>query len=136
MDKNTFDKFDKEFQDAIKKVRDCVNSEAFKSGAAIMAMRLTNAAKNGKGRVSMDYDAPRMVIEVSGNEAALIMAMQQLIQHFGVEKALSLVVANYFLSPESVDIFNKTFESNEEREVFKRVMNMSEEEREKIKNDL
>lgn len=72
MDKNIFDKFDREFEDALKKVRDCVNSEGFKTDATIMGMRLMNAAKNGKGKVSMDYDAPRCLIDVSGNEAALI----------------------------------------------------------------
>lgn len=136
MDKNMFDIFNRQYEDALKKVRDCVNSKDFKSDAAIMAQRLMNATKNGKGRVSMDFDAPRIVIDVSGNEAALIIAMQQLIQHFGVEKALSLIAANCFIAPETVSVLHKSFETHEEKEVFKRVMTMSEEEREKIKNEL
>lgn len=113
-----------------------MNSEGFKSDAAIMAGRLTNAAKNGKGRVSLDYDAPRLSVDISGSEATLIIAMQQLIQHFGVEKSLGLIAANCFIAPETVSVLHKTFETYEEKEVFKRVMNMSEEEREKIKNEL
>lgn len=136
MDKNMFDKFNREYEDALQKVRDCVNGEGIKLDAAMMSLRLMNAAKNGKGKVSMDYDAPRCAINVSGNEAALIIAMQQLIQHFGVEKTLSLIVANCFIAPKTVSVLHKTFESYEEKEVFERVMNMSEEEREKIKNEL
>lgn len=136
MDKNTFDQFNREYEDAIKKVRDCVNSEAFKLEVAMMGTRLIGAAKNGKGRVSMDFDAPKCMIDVSGNEGVLIIAMQQLFEHFGVEITLGLIAANCFISPGTVNILNKTFETDEEKEVFKRVMNMSEEEREKIKNEL
>ena len=136
MDKNTFDQFDREYEDAIKKVRDCVNSEAFKLEVAMMGARLLGAAKNGKGRVSMDFDAPKCMFDVSGNEGVLIIAMQQLFEHFGVERTLGLIAANCFISPKTVNILNKTFETDEEKEVFKRVMNMSEEEREKIKNEL
>lgn len=136
MDKNMFDKFSKEYENAFKKVRDCVNSEGFKTQATIMGIRLMNATKNGKGRVSMDYDAPRCLIEVSGNEGLLILAMQQLIEKIGLEETLGLIVANCFVSPKTESILNKTFESDREKEVFKRVMNMSEEEREKIKNEL
>lgn len=84
----------------------------------------------------MDFDAPRIIIDMSGNEGALIIAMQQLIEHFGIEKTLGLIAANCFVSPKTASIFHKEFESNEEKDVFKRVMNMSEEEREKIKNEL
>ena len=120
----------------LKKVRHCVNSESFKLEAAMMSARLLNAAKTGKGRVSMDFDALKCLIDVSGNEGVLIIAMQQLIEHFGVERTLGLIAANCFTSPKTVNILNKTFETDEEKEVFKRVMNMSEEEREKIKNEL
>lgn len=113
-----------------------MNSEGFKLEAAMMGARLMGAAKNGKGRVSMDFDAPKCMIDVSGNEGALIIALQQLIEHFGIERTLGLIAANCFLSPKTVNILNKTFETDEEKEVFKRVMNMSEEEREKIKNEL
>ena len=113
-----------------------MNSEDFKLEAAMMGARLMDASKNGKGRVSMDFDAPKCMIDISGNEGALIIALQQLIEHFGVEKTLGLIAANCFLSLKTVNILNKTFESDEEKEVFKRVMNMSEEEREKIKNEL
>lgn len=136
MDKNLFDQFNREYEDALKKVRHCVNSEGFKLEAAMMSTRLIDASKNGKGRVSMDFDAPKCMIDVSGNEGVLIMALQQLIEHFGVERTLGLIAANCFLSPKTVNILNKTFETDEEKEVFKRVMNMSEEEREKIKNEL
>lgn len=136
MDKNLFDQFNREYEDALKKVRHCVNSESFKLEAAMMGARLLNATKNGKGRVSMDFDAPKCMIDVSGNEGVLIIAMQQLIQRFGVEQTLGLIAANCFASPKTVNILNKTFETDEEKEVFKRVMNMSEEEREKIKNEL
>ena len=73
---------------------------------------------------------------MSGNEGALIIAMQQLIEHFGIEKTLGLIAANCFISPKTALILHKEFESNEAKEVFKRLMNMSEEEREKIKNEL
>lgn len=136
MDKNTFDQFNREYEDALKKVRHCVNSEGFKLEAAMMGARLLATTKNGKGRVSIDYDAPKCMIDISGNEGVLIIAMQQLIEHFGVERALGLIAANCFTSPKTVNILNKTFETDEEKEVFKRVMNMSEEEREKIKNEL
>lgn len=136
MDKNLFDQFNREYEDALKKVRHCVNSEGFKLESAMMGARLIAATKNGKGQVSIDYDAPKCMIDVSGNEGVLIIAMQQLIEHFGVERSLGLIAANCFTSPKTVNILNKTFETNEEREVFKRVMNMSEEEREKIKNEL
>lgn len=66
----------------------------------------------------------------------MIIAMQQLIKHFGVKKTLGLIAANCFISPKEETVLNKTFKTNEEKEVFKRVMNMSEEEREKIKNEL
>lgn len=131
-----FEEIDKGFKGAIEHIRDCVNSEDFNAQTALMGARLMNASKNGKGRVSLEFDAPRIVVDVSGNEAALIIAMQQLIEHFGVEKTLSLIAANCFISPKTASIFHKEFESNEEKEVFKRVMNMSEEEREKIKNEL
>lgn len=136
MDKNLFDQFEKEYEDALKKVRYCVNSEGFKLEAAMMGARLTAASKNGKGRVLMDFDAPKCMIDMSGNEGVLIIALQQLIEHFGVERSLGLIAANCFISPKTVNILNKTFETDEEKEVFKRVMNMSEEEREKIKNEL
>lgn len=136
MDKNTFDQFNREYEDALKKVRHCVNSEGFKLEAAMMVASLLAATKNGKGRVSIDYDAPKFMIDISGNEGVLIMAMQHLIEHFGIEKTLGLIAANCFTSPKTVNILNKTFETYEEKEVFKRLMNMSEEEREKIKNEL
>lgn len=136
MDKNLFDQFDREYEDALKKVRHCVNSEGFKSKAAMMGARLLAATKNGKGRVSIDCDAPRCMIDISGNEGVLIIAMQQLIERFGVERTLGLIAAYCFVSPKTVNILNKTFETDREKEVFKRVMNMSEEEREKIKNEL
>lgn len=136
MDKKIFEEMDKGFKGAIQNIRDCVNSEDFNAHTAMMGARLVNASKNGKGRVSMDFDAPRLVVEVSGNEAVLIIAMQQLIEHFGVEKTLGLIAANCFISPKTASIFHKDFKSAEEKEVFKRVMNMSEEEREKIKNEL
>ena len=136
MDKNLFDQFNREYEDALKKVRHCVNSEGFKLEAAMMVARLMAASKNGKGRVSMDFDAPKCMIDVSGNEGALIIALQQLIEHFGVEQTLGLIAANCLLSPKTVNILNKTFETDEEKEVFKRVMSMSEEEHEKIKNEL
>lgn len=136
MDKNLYDQFNREYEDALKKVRHCVNSESFKLEAAIMGDRLLAATKNGKGRVSIDYDAPRCMIDVSGNEGVLIIAMLQLIERLGVERTLSLIAAYCFISPKTVNILNKTFKTNEEKEVFKRVMNMSEEEREKIKNEL
>lgn len=131
MDKNLFDRFNREYEDALKKVRHCVNSEGFELEAAMMG-----ALKNGKGRVSMDFDAPKCMIDISGNEGVLIIALQQLIEHFGVERSLGLIAANCFASQKTVNILNKTFETDEEKEVFKRVMNMSEEEREKIKNEL
>lgn len=136
MDKNLFDQFDRKYEDALKKVRHCVNSEDFKLEAAMMGAKLLGATKNGKGRASIEYDAPKCMIDVNGNEGVLIIAMQQLIEHFGVEKSLGLIAANCFTSPKTVNILNKTFETAEEKEVFKRVMNMSEEEREKIKNEL
>lgn len=136
MDKNLFDQFEREYEDALKKVRHCVNSEGFKLEAAMMGARLTAASKNGKGRVLMDFDAPKCMIDMSGNEGVLIIALQQLIEHFGVERSLGLIAANCFISPKTVNILNKTFETDEEKEVFKRVMNMSDEEREKIKNEL
>lgn len=136
MDRNLFDQLNRQFEDALKKVRDCVNSEGFKTYATIMGMRLMNAEKNGKGRVSLEYDAPRCLLDVSGNEALLIIAMQQLIQHFGVDKALGLIAANCFAASKTVNVFSKNFETYEEKEVFIKVMNMSEEEREKIKNEL
>lgn len=127
---------DKEFKGAIKGIRDCVNSEDFKLHVAMMGARLLAATKNGKGRVLIDYDAPKCMIDIGGNEGVLIIAMQQLIQRFGIEQTLGLIAANCFISPKTVNILNKTFESDEEKEVFKTVMNMSEEEREKIKNEL
>ena len=136
MDKNTFDQFTREYEDALKKVRDYVNSKGFKLEAVMMSTRLMAAIENGKGRVSIDYDAPKIMIDISGNEGVLIMAMQHLIEHFGVEKTLGLIAANCFTSPKTVNILNKDFETHEEKEVFKKVMNMSEEEREKIKNEL
>lgn len=136
MDKNMFDKFNKEYEDAFKKVRDIVNSEEFRIKATMMGIRLTSATKKAKGRVSMECDAPRCMIELGGNEALLIVAMQQLIEKIGVEETLGLIVANCFVLPKTVSILHKEFESAEEKEVFKRVMNMSEEEREKIKNEL
>ena len=136
MDKNLFDQFNREYEDALKKVRHCVNSEGFKIEAAMMGTRLMGASKNGKGRVLMDFDAPKCMIDISGNEGVLIIAMQQLIEHFGVERTLGLIAANCFISPKTVNILSKTFETDEEKEVFRRVMKMSEEEREKIKNEL
>lgn len=136
MDKKMFDEMDKGFKGAIQNIRDCMNSEDFNAISAMMGARLVNASKNGKGRVSLEFDAPRIVVEVSGNEGALIIAMQQLIEHFGVKKTLGLIAANCFISPKTASILYKEFESAEEKEVFKRVMNMSEEEREKIKNEL
>ena len=136
MDKNMFDKFNKEYEDAFKKVRDIVNGEGFRILATRMGIRLISATKNAKGRVSMDCDGPRCMIELSGNEALLIVAMQQLIEKIGVEETLGLIVANCFISPKTQKVLEKTFETSEEKEVFKRVMNMSEEEREKIKNEL
>lgn len=136
MDKKEFEIMDEKFKGAIQNIRDCVNSEDFNANTAMMGARLANASKNGKGRVSLEFDAPRIEVEVSGNEASLIIAMQQLIEHFGVKKTLGLIAANCFISPETASILHKEFESAEEMEVFKRVMNMSEEEREKIKNEL
>ena len=136
MDKKEFEIMDKKFKGAIQHIRDCLNSEDFDANTALMGARLMNASKNGKGRVSLEFDAPRSMVDVSGNEAVLIIAMQQLIEHFGVEKTLSLIAANCFISPKTASIFHKDFKSAEEKEVFKRVMNMSEEEREKIKNEL
>lgn len=136
MDKKEFEEMQKGFEGAIKSIRDCVNSEDFKLNTAMMGARLLAATKNGKGRVSMDFDAPKCMIDIGGNEGVLIIAMQQLIEHFGIEKSLSLIAAICFASPKTVNILNKTFETDEEKEIFKRVMNMSEEEREKIKNEL
>lgn len=136
MDKKMFEEMDKGFKGAIEHIRDCVNSEDFNAQTALMGSRLINASKNGKGRVSLEFDAPRLVVDVSGNEASLIIAMQQLIEHFGVEKTLGLIAANCFISPKTASILHKEFESNEAKEVFKRLMNMSEEERDKIKNEL
>lgn len=136
MNKKEFEIMDENFKGAIQHIRDCFNSEDFDGNTAMMGARLVNASKNGKGRVSLEFDAPRIVIEVSGNEASLIIAMQQLIEHFGVKKTLGLIAANCFISPKTASILHKEFESAEEKEVFKRVMNMSEEEREKIKNEL
>ncbi len=136
MDKNLFDQFNREYEDALKKVRHCVNSEGFKLEAAMMGAKLMDVAKSGKGRVSIDFDAPKCMVDLSGNKGVLIIAMQQLIEHFGVEQTLGLIAAYCFVSPKTVNILNKTFETDEEKEVFKRVMNMSEEEREKIKNEL
>jgi hypothetical protein len=76
------------------------------------------------------------MLDISGNEGVLYIAVQQLVEHFGVEKILGIIAACCFMKPETVNVLNKTFETNEEKEVFKRVMNMSEEEREKIKNEL
>lgn len=136
MDKKKFEEMDKGFKGAIQNIRDCVNSEDFDIHTAMMGSRLMNASMNGKGRVSMDFDAPRVIIDMSGNEGALIIAMQQLIEHFGIEKTLGLIAANCFISPKTALILHKEFESNEAKEVFKRLMNMSEEERDKIKNEL
>lgn len=136
MDKKKFEEMDKKFKGAIQNIRDCVNSEDFDIHTTMMGNRLMNASINGKGRVSMDFDAPRVIIDMSGNEGALIIAMQQLIEHFGIEKTLGLIAANCFISPKTALISHKEFESKEEKEVFERVMNMSEEEREKIKNEL
>jgi hypothetical protein len=136
MDKKEFEIMDENFKGAIQNIRDCVNSEDFNANAAMMGARLVNASKNGKGRVSLEFDAPRVIVDMSGNEGALIIAMQQLIEHFGVEKTLGLIAANCFISPKTASILHKEFESNEAKEVFKRLMNMSEEEREKIKNEL
>ena len=113
-----------------------MSGKGFELEVVMMSARLLGATKNGKGRVSIEYDAPKCMIDVSGNEGVLIVAMQQLIEHFGIEKSLSLIAAICFASPKTVNILNKTFETDEEKEVFKRVMNMSEEEREKIKNEL
>jgi dephospho-CoA kinase len=85
MDKKTFDEMDKGFKGAIQNIIDCVNSEDFNANAAMMGARLVNASKNGKGRVSLEFDAPRVIVDMSGNEGALIIAMQQLIEHFGEE---------------------------------------------------
>lgn len=49
MDKNMFDKFNKEYEDAFKKVRDIVNSEEFRIKATMMGIRLTSATKEQKG---------------------------------------------------------------------------------------
>lgn len=49
MDKNTFDQFNREYEDALKKVRHCVNSEGFKLEAAMMGARLLAATKKRKG---------------------------------------------------------------------------------------
>lgn len=136
MDKKMFEEMNEKFKGAIQSIRDCVNSEELNAQTVLMGARLMNASKNGKGRVSLEFDAPRIMVDVSGNEAALIIAMQQLIEHFGVEKTLGLIAANCFISPKTASIFHKDFKSAEEKEVFKRVMNMSEEEREKIKNEL
>ena len=136
MDKKKFEEMDKGFKGAIQNIRDCVNSEDFDIHTLMMGARLMNASINGKGRVSIDYDAPRCLIDMSGNEGVLMIAMQQLIKHFGVKKTLGLIAANCFISPKEETVLNKSFETNEEKEVFKRVMNMSEEEREKIKNEL
>jgi hypothetical protein len=86
MDKKEFEIMDENFKGAIQHIRDCLNSEDFNAHTAMMGARLVNASKNGKGRVSLEFDAPRIVVEVSGNEGALIIAMQQLIEHFGVKK--------------------------------------------------
>lgn len=136
MDKKEFEIMDKKFKGAIQHIRDCLNSEDFDANTALMGARLMNASKNGKGRVSLEFDAPRVMVDVSGNEAVLIIAMQQLIEHFGVEKTLGLIAASCFISPKTASILHKEFESNEAKEVFKRLMNMSEEERDKIKNEL
>lgn len=136
MDKKEFEEMDKKFKGAIQHIRRLLEQEDFDVNTALMGDRLMNASKNGKGRVSIDYDAPRCLIDMSGNEGVLIIAMQQLIQHFGVKKTLGLIAANCFISPKEETVLKKSFETNEEKEVFKRVMNMSEEEREKIKNEL
>jgi hypothetical protein len=136
MDKKEFEIMDENFKGAIQNIRDCVNSEDFNANTALMGVRLMNATNNGKGRASIEYDAPRCLIDIGGNEGVLIIAMQQLIKHFGVKKTLGLIAANCFISPKEEPILKKTFETNEEKEVFKRVMNMSDEEREKIKNEL
>ena len=88
MDKKMFEEMDKGFKGAIEHIRDCVNSEDFDIHTVMMCSRLMNASMNGKGRVSIDFDAPRVNIDISGNEGALIIAMQQLIEHFGVKKLL------------------------------------------------
>ncbi len=136
MDKKMFEEMDKGFKGAIQNIRDCVNSEDFDLHTALMGARLMNASKNGKGRVSLEFDAPRVIIDMRGNEGTLIIAMQQLIEHFGIEKTLGLIAANCFISPKTASILHKEFESNEAKEVFKRLMNMSEEEQDKIKNEL
>lgn len=48
MDKNLFDQFNREYEDALKKVRHCVNSEGFKIEAAMMGTRLMGASKKRK----------------------------------------------------------------------------------------
>lgn len=48
MDKNIFDQFNREYEDAIKKVRHCVNSEGFKLEAAMMGARLLDTTKKRK----------------------------------------------------------------------------------------
>ena len=136
MDKKMFEEMDKDLKSAIQRIKDFVNSEDFNAHTALMGARLMNASKNGKARVSFNFDAPTSLIDLEGNEGVLIIALQQLIEHFGVEKTLGLITANCFISPKTQKVLEKTFETSEEKEVFKRVMNMSEKEREKIKNEL
>lgn len=136
MDKKEFEEMDKKFKEAIKCIRDWADSDNAEKGTAIMGAKLNLVTKISKGHVYMDYDAPRCMIDISGHEGVLYIAVQQLVEYFGVEKILGIIAACCFMKPKTVNVLNKTFETNEEKEVFKRVMNMSEEEREKIKNEL
>jgi hypothetical protein len=136
MDKKEFEEMDKKFKGAIKRIRDWTDSDDVEFHTAITGGKLNLATKISKGHVCMEYDAPRCMLDISGHEGVLYIAVQQLVEHFGVEKILEIVAACCFMEPKTVNVLNKTFETNEEKEVFKRLMNMSEEEREKIKNEL
>lgn len=136
MDKKEFEEMDKIFKGAIKRIRDWADSDNAEKDTAIMGAKLSLAMKNAKGHVCIDYDAPRCMIDTSGSEGVLYIALQQLVEHFGVEKILGIIAACCFMKPKTVTVLDKTFETDREKEVFKRVMNMSEEEREKIKNEL
>lgn len=128
MEKKEFEKMDKEFKDTIKRIRDWADSDDVEYKVAIMGARYSVAQKFSKGHVSLDYDAPKCMVDISGNKNVLLIAMQQLVEHFGIEQTLELIAATSFMKPKTVNIFSKRFESKEEKEVFKRVMNMTDEE--------
>lgn len=136
MDKKEFQEMDKKIKGAIKCIKDWANSDNAESDTAIMGAKLNLAMIISKGHVCIDYDASRFMLDMSGSEGVLYIAVQQLVEHFGVEKILGIIAACCFIAPKTVNVLDKTFETDEEKEVFKRVMNMSEEEREKIKNEL